>query len=64
MIFVVSYCMSPMMLGYKELGIKLIFLGEDHTHHPKWPPMVDEKIDDIIGDLVKLFLKEAIEGMR
>jgi hypothetical protein len=49
-----------MRSGYRELGLKLISLGEDHSHQPKWPPMVEEKRDDGVGDPIKLLLKESL----
>jgi len=50
--------MSPMSSWYKELGIELIFLGEDQSHYPKQPPMVDEKIYNGVGHPIKFFLED------
>jgi hypothetical protein len=60
MLFFISWCSSPTRSRYRELGLKIISLGEDHSHQPKQPPMVNEKRDDGAGDLIKLFLEEAL----
>jgi hypothetical protein len=43
LLFVVSLCMSPMRLGYWELGLELVELGEEHSYWSKQPPMIEEK---------------------
>jgi hypothetical protein len=53
-------CISTIILGYRELGLKLTKLGEDHSHPPKWPPMVDENKYDGAEYPIKLFIEEAI----
>jgi hypothetical protein len=45
---------------YKELGLKLVSLGDDHSHWPKQPPMAKEKRDEKVGDNFKMFLKESL----
>jgi hypothetical protein len=49
-----------MRSGYRELGLELISLGEDHSFQPKKPPMVDEKRDDGARDPIKLLLEESL----
>jgi hypothetical protein len=62
--FVVSLCMSPKILGYRELGLELVELGEEHSHHTKKPPMAKEKRDDRVIYHIKLLLKEALMQER
>jgi hypothetical protein len=52
--------MSPTMLEYKELGLKLVSLEEISSHMPKRPPMVGEKKYDGIGDPFKLLIEEFL----
>jgi len=52
--------MSPTRLGYKELGLKLVSLEDDHSHRPKKPPMAKEKRDEKVGDNFKMFLEESL----
>jgi hypothetical protein len=52
--------MSPTRSGYRELGLELVEIGEEHSHQPKKPPMEEEKRDDGAGDPIKLFLKESL----
>ena len=53
--------MSLMRLGYyRELGLRLFLLGEYHSQHSKWPPMVDEKRDDRVKGPIKLLFEEAL----
>ena len=54
--------MSPTRSGYREFGLELVSL--DHSHHPKWPPMVEEKINDGAEDPIKSLLKEALAWQR
>jgi hypothetical protein len=49
-----------MRSGYRELGLELVSLGDDHSHQPKQPPMVEEKRDDGVGDPFKMFLEESL----
>jgi hypothetical protein len=56
--------MSLMRLGYRELGLELVSLKENHSFSPNQPPMVEEKRDDEAGDPIKLFLKEALAQQR
>jgi hypothetical protein len=60
LLLVVSYCMSLTRIGYGELGIKLVSLEENRSHHPRKPPMVEEKRDAGVEYLVKLFLTESL----
>jgi hypothetical protein len=34
LLLVISWCMSPMRSGYRELGLELVSLGDDHSHRP------------------------------
>ena len=61
---IVSQCMSLTRLGYRELGLELVSLREDHSHRPKWPPIAEEKRDDKVGDPIKLLLEEALMRQR
>jgi hypothetical protein len=56
--------MSPTRSGYRELGLELVELGEEHSHQPKQPPMVEEKRDDGAGDPIKLLLEESLTQQR
>jgi hypothetical protein len=57
-------CMSPTSLGYRELGLELVSLEENHFRTPKQFSMEEEKRDDGIGYIFKLFLKESPERRR
>jgi hypothetical protein len=57
MLLVISWCMFPMRLGYRELGLELISLRDNHSHQPKKPPMVEEKRDDGSRDPFKILLE-------
>jgi hypothetical protein len=52
--------MSPTRSRYRELGLELVSLGENHSHWPKKPPMVEENIDDEAGYPFKMLLKESL----
>jgi hypothetical protein len=52
--------MSPTRLGYRELGLKLVSLEENHSHMPKRPSMMEEKRDAKKEYPFKLFLKESL----
>jgi hypothetical protein len=56
--------MSPTRSGYRELGLELVSLGEDHSRRPKRPPMAEEKRDDGAVDPIKLLLEEALARQR
>jgi hypothetical protein len=59
--------MSPTRSGYRELGLELVSLEENHSRTPKKPSMVEEKRDDGTRDPFKLFLEESLmhdRGMR
>ena len=51
-------------LRYKDLGIKLIDIGEDFPHLPKWIPMKSENKDDKVGDIIYIFLKLSFMQQR
>jgi hypothetical protein len=56
--------MSPTRSGYRELGLELVSLEENHSRQPKWPPMVEEKRDEGAEDPIKLFLEESLTQQR
>ena len=58
---IVSRCMSSARSGYRELGLELVSLGEDHSHCPKYPPIAEEKRDNGAGYPIKLLLEESLE---
>jgi hypothetical protein len=52
--------MSLTRLGYRELGLELVYLEENRCLQPKHPPMVEEKRD--VGEKcpIKFLLAEAL----
>src|ERR1700722_20025444 len=56
--------MSPTRSGYKELGLELVEPLQDEPRKSRWPPMVDEKKDEGVGDPIKILLEEALERQR
>jgi hypothetical protein len=56
--------MSPTRLGYKELGLELVYLEEKISRTPKSPLMAGEIKYDRIGDPFKFFLKESLMQQR
>ena len=56
--------MFPMRSRYRELGLKLVYLGEDHSRHPKRTPMEEEKRGNGEGDTIKLLRKESLVRQR
>ena len=56
--------MSPMRLGYKELGLELVKPLQDQPHKSQWPPMADEKKDEGARDPIEILLEEALERQR
>ena len=53
--------MSPMRLGYKELGLELIEPFQYRARKPQWPPMVEENKYEGGGYPFKILLEEALE---
>jgi hypothetical protein len=49
-----------MRSGYRELGLELVSLEDNHYFQPKQPPMVEEKRDDRARDPLKTLLEEAL----
>jgi hypothetical protein len=47
-----------MRSGYRDLGLKLVSLEDNHSRLPNQPPMVEEKRDDRVGDLFKTLFEE------
>jgi hypothetical protein len=56
--------MSPMRLGYKELGLDLVEPLHDQSCKPRRPPMGEEKKDEGEGDPIKMLLEVALEKQR
>jgi hypothetical protein len=56
--------MSPTRSGYRELGLKLVSLEDNHSPQPKRPPMAEEKRDKGAEYPIKLFLAEALAQQR
>jgi hypothetical protein len=56
--------MSLTRSGYRELGLELVSLEENHSHQPKKPPMVEEKRDEGAEDPINLFLTESLMQQR
>ena len=56
--------MSPTRSRYKELGLELIEPLQDQPRKSQWPPMVDEKKDEGVGDPIKILLEEALKRQR
>jgi hypothetical protein len=52
--------MFPTRSRYRELHLKLVSIEDNLSHHPKKPPMVEEKRDGGEEDPIKLFLVEAL----
>ena len=61
----VSQCMSLTRSEYRELGLKLVELGENTSRRPKKPQMAgEENRDDGAGDPIKMLLEEALTRQR
>jgi hypothetical protein len=52
--------MPPTRSGYKELGLELLEPLKYHPRKYQWPPMVEEKRDEGVGDPIHLFLEESL----
>jgi hypothetical protein len=55
-----SQCMSPMRLGYRELGLELVSLEDNRSLLPKKPTMKKVKRDDGAWDHINLLLEESL----
>ena len=53
--------MSPMRLGYKELGLELVKPLQGQPRKSQRPPMADEKKEKGARDPIKILLEEALE---
>jgi hypothetical protein len=60
LLLVISRCITTTWLGYRELGLELVSLGDNHSRRPKKPPMVEENKYDGLGHPFKNFLEEAL----
>jgi hypothetical protein len=56
--------MSPTRSGYRELGLELVSLEDNHSRQPKRPPMVEEKRNEGEEYPIKLFLMESLTQQR
>ena len=56
--------MSPMRVGYQELGLDLVKPLQDQPRKSRQPPMGDEKKDEGVEDPIKMLLEEALEKKR
>jgi hypothetical protein len=52
--------MSLTRSRYRELGLELVSLGDDHSCWPKKPPMMEEKRDDGAGHSLKMLINESL----
>jgi hypothetical protein len=52
--------MSPMRLGYRDLGLDLVSIEDNHSYLPKKTPMVKENRDDGEEDYIKMLLEESL----
>jgi len=50
--------MSPTRSRYRDLGLELVYLKDNNSHHPKWPPMVEENRGNEERDPIKMLLDE------
>ena len=53
-----------MKSGYRDLGLELVSLEDNHSRYPKWPPMAKEKRDGRARDPFKTLLEEALVRQR
>jgi hypothetical protein len=60
LLLVISQCITTTWLGYRELGLELVSLGDNHSRRTKKPPMVEENKDDGLGHPFKKFLEESL----
>ena len=51
--------MSPMRSGYNGLGLDLVEPLQDKVRKPRRSAMGEEKKDKVVGDPIKILLKEA-----
>jgi hypothetical protein len=56
--------MSPIRSGYIELGLELVSLEEKLSFQSKRPPMVEEQIDEGVGDPINLLLMDVLAKHR
>ena len=56
--------MSPIRLGYKELGLILVEALQDQPCKAQRPPMGNEKKEEGAGDPIKILQEEALEKQR
>jgi hypothetical protein len=56
--------MSPTRSRYRELGLESILFEDNHSHHPKRPPMAEENRDEGAGVPSKMLLEESLVRQR
>jgi hypothetical protein len=56
--------MSPTRSTYRELGLDLVSLEDNRSHHPKRPPMVEEKRNKRVEYPINLLHAEALAQQR
>ena len=61
--FLILLFMSPMSLGYKELGLNLLEHLQDPLKH-QWPAMGEENKNEGVGYPINILLDEALEKQR
>jgi hypothetical protein len=50
--------------GYRDLGLKIVTLEDNHSLHPKKPLMGEENRNEVEEDPIKLFLMESLAQQR
>jgi hypothetical protein len=53
-----------MRSGYRELGLELVSLEEEHSHQPKNLPWKKKREMNGAGDPIKLLLEESLTQQR
>jgi hypothetical protein len=56
--------MSPTRFEYRNLGLNLVSLEDNHSHTPKKPSMAEEKKNDGADDPINLLLEQALMRQR
>jgi hypothetical protein len=56
--------MSPTRSEYSKLGLKLVYIEENHSRTPKKPSMAEEKKIDGADDPINLLLEQALTRQR
>jgi hypothetical protein len=56
--------MSPMRSEYRNLGLELVSLEENHSHTPKKPSMAEEKKNNGAEDSINVLLQQTLTQQR